>query len=400
VSYTAPAWLPDWITIASDGRVSWYDGLARGQGKRCQSRKGTTDEAERYARHLMTQAEKASSLSVALGTTWTDLAHAWVAAHDGKITEGTLRRRMSALNVWVIPHVGDVELVDTSLATLLTVADAAALTLGMSGFDSTVQTMTHVGAWGMERNWLPDGAFGTDEQRQRAMRAVRRLVSKNAAAKALSDGDTDRGVTFEMVPTWADVCALADAVTDRVGGRARSRAVGERYGRAVRVSAGTGLRLCELLGLHTSQVNLDAGLIDVRHQLNRYKAWDGTGPMPTAPPKFGRRRTVGAWASIRDDLAAAVDEAVDGVLFPPYDGQAWWADAWGRLLLATRDDVEWLWAPHWLRHHYGSYSLTPREHGGLGLPAATVQHYLGHKKLTTTLDTYTQPVAAPTGWLL
>jgi hypothetical protein len=395
-----PDWLPDWISITGD-RISWWDGGAVGVGKRCQTRRTKPAAAEELARSLMATAARTAGLSSTVSTTWTDLCHAWVHAHDGKIAEGTLRRRISAINVWVIPHAGHVAVGDTTLATLLTVADAAAdKGLGMSAFDSTVQSMMVVASWGWERNWLPADAFGAEETRRRALRTVRQKIKSDATAKAQSDGDSDRGITVTMVPTWDDVCLLADAMTDRVAGLTKSMATGQRYGRAVRVAAGTGLRLCELLGLHTDQVDLTTGLIEVRHQLDRYKPWDGMGPMPTVGPKYGRRRTVGAWAKISEDLEAAVASATDdGVLFGPFDGQAWWADAWGRHLHTARTGIGWAWAPHWLRHHYGSVSLAPRERGGLGLAGATVQSYLGHKNLTTTLDTYGHEIEAPKGWI-
>jgi integrase len=399
MTYTAPGWLPAWISITPTGRMSWYEGAARGSGKRRQARKKSTAEAERYARQLMTAAERTSGLAVDLGATWTDLCQRWFEAHDGTIPEGTLRRRQSAINAWILPHVGEVSLAETDLSTLLKVADEAVKTLGRSGFDGVIQTMTSVGAWGRERRFLPAGAFGTDDERRLALRSVRRRLRADPSLKAASDGDDDRALTIEVVPTWDDVCALADAVADRVGGRAKSRRVGERYGRAVRISAASGLRLCELLGLHAAQVDATSGVISVIHQLDRYQRWDGVGPMPTVPPKYGRKRPVAVWDKAKDDISRALDDAQGGVLFPPFDAQAWWADAWGRLLSASRGDIAWRWDPHWLRHHYGSYSITPREHGGLGLPPATVQAYLGHKNLTTTLETYVQPVTQPTGWL-
>jgi integrase len=398
-TYEAPSWLPDWISIAADGRVSWYEGMARGAGKRRQERKRTVELAEKYARQLMSTAKRTAGLNVDLGATWTELCQSWFDAHDGVIPEGTLRRRQSAINAWLLPHIGQVPLAETRLATLLTVADVAVKSLGRSGFDSTIQSMTSIAAWGWERQWLPAGALGTDDERRLALRSVRRRLKADATVKAASDGDEDRGVTIDVVPTWEEVCALAEAVTDRVGGRAKSRATGEQYGRAVRIAAGSGLRLCELLGLTVEQISLGTGIIAVNHQLDRYTAWDGTGPMPTVDPKYGRKRQVGVWEKVKADVEASVDAASAGVLFPPFGAQAWWADAWGRLLAAAREDASWQWPPHWLRHHYGSYSLTPREHGGLGLPGATVQTYLGHKNLKTTLETYIQPVTAPAGWL-
>jgi integrase len=208
---------------------------------------------------------------------------------------------------------------------------------------------------------------------------------------------------MEMVPTWTQVCDFADAVADRAGGLYRSRRTGERLGAGIRVSAGSGLRLCELLGLVPFEVNLDRGLITVRHQLDRYRAWRPGEPMPTSLPKHhnpkrGFRSAV-LWELVRDDVGRLLHDSGEGPLLPPPPNVTWWADGWGRLLKASADDIGWRWPPHYLRHHYGSYCLAPVESGGRGMTAVEVQHSLGHTKLSTTLDTYVQQTAEPGGWV-
>ena len=43
---------------------------------------------------------------------------------------------------------------------------------------------------------------------------------------------------------------------------------------------------------------------------------------------------------------------------------------------------------HAARHFYASWCINPREAGGLGLDAKTVQQRLGHTGIAITLDTY------------
>jgi hypothetical protein len=114
---------------------------------------------------------------------------------------------------------------------------------------------------------------------------------------------------------------------------------------------------------------LTTGLLEVKVQLDRYVAWNGNGPMPTRPPKYDRVRTAVAWAKVRTDLEAA------------------------------RTDIAWRWPAHYLRHHYGTYSLAPKSVGGFGFAPAEVQASMGHTHLTTTLDTYIQITRPPTGWV-
>ena len=399
-TYRRPDWLPEWVNINADGRLSWYDGGIKGAGTRRQKRCRTTEAAETEARRIVALAARSVGLSVSVGTTWADLCQAWTDAHDGRMPEGTFRRRLSVINAHIVPRIGTVPVAETSLASLMTVADGAVdAGVGRSTFDGVVQTMCVVADWGRERQYLPADPLGAYGDRRSALRRARRRLAADATRQVQQDGN-EEGITLDRVPTWDDVTALADAVTDRIGGRARSRAIGERYGRAVRIAAGTGLRLCELLALNVDRVDLNAGVVIVDRQLDRYTAWNGTGKMPTTPPKYGRKRKALVWAKVRADLEAAIAEAGDdGVLFPPYDAQAWWADGWGRLLEAAREDASWTWPGHWLRHHYGSFSLAPRDAGGYGLPPAEVQASLGHRNLTTTLSTYIQPTRDVTGWV-
>jgi integrase len=122
--------------------------------------------------------------------------------------------------------------------------------------------------------------------------------------------------------------------------------------------------------------------------------------MPTAPPKHRRNHVAVAWAKVEDDLKAAVAfvGGGDAPLFAPYRGQVWFADAWGTVLRTTREEIGWPWPPHYLRHHYGSYSVSPREAGGLGMPEVEVQHSMGHADLSTTMNTYVQPTRKVQGW--
>lgn len=399
MKYLKPDWVPDWVGITADGRVSWYDGGAKGVGTRRQKRCGDTEKAEVAVRALMKNAERTAGLQVGPGVTWADICQAWTDAHDGLIVEGTMRRRLTAINAWIVPNAGTVTVGDTSLSTLLLVGDAlVSARTGRSNFDSTTQAMSVIADWARERDWLPADPFGSDGDRKRALRRLRRKLA-DPSKRASTDDDGDQGIEFHQVPTWKEVVSFADAVADRVGGITKSREIGILYGRAIRVAAGTGLRQCELLALTAERVDMTTGLITVDRQLDRYTKWEG-GEMPTAAPKYDKRRQVLAWDKVRADLKALIEAAGDdGILIPPFAQQAWWADAWGRTLHASREAIGWGWPPHWLRHHYGSFSVAPREVGGFGLSHAEVQHSLGHKSLTTTLETYIQPTRSASGWV-
>ena len=357
---------PDWVSIQDDHRVVYWDGHAKGAGKRRFSRFKNATDAEAFAAKLIKDANRTAGMAVRHGTNWKDLCQHWVQHHDGLIPEGTMRRRVSCMNKWIIPAVGDVPLIDTTLATLVTVGDMLVSNRSSrSNFNSTMQTMSVVADWADARRALPESPFGADNRRKREVKRLLAMVQDGP--KMVAEEGNERDIQIDMVPTWDDVVRLSEKLADRVGGISKSREVGDRYGRAVRIAAGTGLRLCELLALSVEQIDLANGILTINRQLDRYTPWDGTERMPTTPPKSGLSRKVVVWAKVRDDLVAAVAEADEnGIHFPPYLQQNWWPYAWGRLMENARGDAEFPWHGHWLRHHYGSYSLAPRDVGGLG----------------------------------
>jgi len=221
----------DWIRIGSDNRVVYWDGFAKGLGSHRFSRFKSREDADDFCDQLMIEAQRTVGMKVRRGTTWKDLCQHWTDAHDGRIPEGTMRRRLSAINAWIIPAVGAVEAKDTQLSTLIEVADRLVdADTGSSNFDSVIQTMQVIGTWAAARDGLPRSFFGTDEERRRALKPLRTIV-KNSSRKVKEEG-TEEGITIAVVPSWEDICSLADAVGDRAGGIAKSRTVGERYGPA------------------------------------------------------------------------------------------------------------------------------------------------------------------------
>ena len=392
----------EFVRAYPDGRIAWWDGGAPGLGKRHFKRFANHADATAEAARMRAELARGAVLKVGPGATWNDLCQAWVDAHDGQSAEGTFRRRLTAINKWIVPTVGTTLVRDTRLSTLVAPLDAlVGAGCGRSSLDTVAMTMSVIAAWGRERDWLPSDPFGSDGDRRTAMRALRKKVEAVGQRRAESDGDDERGITLERVPTWDEVCAFATAVGDRSGGRARSRDMGDLYAAAVRLAAGSGVRLCELLALAVESVT-DDGMLEIDWQLDRYTVWPEGESMRRVRPKRGKRRKTALWERVRPDvelLMAAAKTRGDGLLVPRMAGVRWWADGWGRLLESAREDIAWKWPPHYLRHHFGSYSLAPRDAGGLGREGAEVQAWLGHTKLSTTLDTYVQRTKPSAGWL-
>ena len=162
----------------------------------------------------------------------------------------------------------------------------------------------------------------------------------------------------------------------------------------------TGLRASELRGLDWTDVELDRGRLHVRQRANirgtlgspksaagrrtvpltpivmnalkaRKLATGGTGlvfgtaeGMPVTMDRIIRHGWQPAQVAAGVTKVARVDDAGDPVMVAKYPGL------------------------HAARHFYASWCINPREAGGLGLDAKTVQERLGHSGIAITLDTY------------
>lgn len=399
-----PEGIPEWAGVNNDGRYYYWDGLAKGKGKRVQRRGGrNAAEAEVKLREVIADLQRGFALNIDINTTWSVLLQKWVEAHDNQISEGTMRARKSAIDSRILPAIGSVLLVQTDITTLSKVVDhcVAKGTINSNTLEGTVTTLKIVGEWAADRGYLKEEPFGTS---QRISRVLKRGKERINARGLPSDSDSMIKPLSEC-PTWGDITDLALATFEVVLKRTEDPVWSERASAAVRVSAGTGLRMCELLGLTVEDVDQTAGVIKLWRQLDRYSP--AGKRRKYAPLKHRSKmlkqqhRKVIVWAKVKSDVQFLIDHAdVDGHLFPAPEKASWLADWWGTVLAEARAASGFRWKPHWLRHHYGSYSLAPRSEGGVGMSPARLQHSLGHKSLDTTLKTYVHPTdESEVGWV-
>jgi integrase len=222
--------------------------------------------------------------------------------------------------------------------------------------------------------------------------SVRAAIAKRAREEVTVAlrlvAERTRGITLEHCPDFPDIEELANAVERHYPG----------YGyRLVWLAAGTGLRISELLALDPEQVDLTNGTVHVLAQLDRNRHWPAV-----APPKSKREREALIWTCVLPVAASLVEDASrpdapdGGRLFPRHRSDTAWADQAGKLVGAAIGEIQWAWKFRWLRHAYASYLLAPVSAGGFGQDPDDVRKWLGHAKLSTTLDTYVQ---APRGGL-
>ena len=167
---------------------------------------------------------------------------------------------------------------------------------------------------------------------------------------------------------------------------------GTRYGALIRTAASTGLRLGELLGLRWSDVDLDAGVLQVR-QTSQWITGEGVS---FKPPKTHRsRRPVSLSDAVVEALRShrLVQLSERLLLGPAYDDQD--------LVFATRtgtpinpSNVSRAWRStlekaglthrrfHDLRHTHATFLMAQ------GVHPKVVSERLGHAGVSITLDTY------------
>lgn len=407
---------PDWAMLATDGkRVAYYPSGVRGVGKRRFAGVARyPGGADAFVRDLVRQHQSNLELGVPAGADWYWLCEQWVAANTGILKEGTIRARVSAINNWIAVDetdprlagrgIGRVLLGDTDVSTLTTVLNAmvagpAHERRSASTIGGVRDAMMVIAEWARSerRTYLRPDPFGTRSDQKRALKDIFAKAKKTGQKRDSGDPDKDRHIAFAHVPTWEQVVELSEAWADRVGGLARSRKIGDLYGASLRVTAGSGLRTCEALGLTVPQIDLDTLAIFISHQLDRYKKWQPGQEMPTRLPKYDKTRHTAVWEKVEDDLnllVKAAHDRGDDVLLRPIEGVTWQADWYERHLLVLRESIGWKWSNHYLRHHYGSYTLAPLDKGGRGRLPVEVQEWMGHASLMTTLDTYVHKLSA------
>jgi integrase len=288
--------------------------------------------------------------------------------------------------------------VQTDITTLGRVVDhVVASGSKTDNFKSVFQSLMVVTSWARTKKWVAAECFGGPVE----VKMLFKNGCMRTSTQSTTNEDDETSISMADVPTWEDVVRLSNEVGDITGGRASSQLIGQKYAAAVRVAAGTGLRLCELLAVTAGRVSLKAGFITVDRQLDRYKVWVPGTPMPTAPTKNRSTRKARIWSSVQADLEFLMDGLEpDDPLVGPYNGISWWADAWGNLLTEAGERCNWTWSGHYLRHHYGSFSTAPVEQGGKGMSYAAVMKSMGHKTLKTTIETYIHDVSRDDeGWI-
>lgn len=362
----------DPVRVYDDGRIAYWTGGAAGVGDRRFERLPDLAAAERRAVELRAAVVKENRPRP--DRTLDELAQFMLnemrAAGD---PEGTVRQYKSNWNTWVPAEVGEVLCRDAAIehvSAILSGLSAEKSSLGTT--NAVIRTLNAVIRTGQLNGWLTSDDLGTLALRREAYKVARRRAA-----------DTKRGnevITREMCPTVEEVDAFAAAMAVVYPG------FGDRL---VYAAFSSGLRLCEVLALTVTDVNLEHGRVHVDKQLDRYRNWPDT-----APPKHGRERHAVFWSSYQwvwDGLVADAERAGRRHLFPLHRSTTKFADRVGVFCREARKASGTTWGFHWLRHAFATWSLASPDDGGYGLDLPSVSKWLGHGRTSVTQDLYVGP---------
>lgn len=376
----------DPVRVYADHRVAYWTGGQPGVGERKFVRLGDRLSAQEYAVELRRSfADGTPRLS---GGTLDDLASDLIRyLEDTNAPTGTVRQYASDWNCWIPASVGGKHVRDATTADWAAIFDNLAVNGTPSVIKNVTRTLNAVIRHGAERGWF--GSLSpfrmSHEQRTAMVRKARQAAGRRLDLEVQAAGG---GIRLDMCPELDDVQELADAFEEVYPG----------YGaRMVLLSFGSGLRFMEVLALRADSINLDRGAVAVDWQLDRYRHFPAL-----ARPKHNSRREALLWTSVDDVARSLIEDAENrehdaGWLFPRHRSTVGWAEQASKLFGEARDSIGWAWPSHnWLRHAYASWSLAPQSVGGHHFDQTDVQHSLGHKRLSTTLNTYVQPTV--NGW--
>lgn len=386
----------DPVHVVSAGRITYWTGGEVSVGERKFLRCGSAAAAEATAEQMRADFARLRAAGPLPASTLHQLMAAMVAhLREVGAPKGSLNAYRSNWNCWVPEEIRLVRCCDLTLAHWTAIFDNLNYHGAGPGVVRAVQrTLNKLIGWGINRGYLDSPTPFGDPRRRTAIakdaigNATRRQAEQplevSAAAGAAEDGHElpDRDIELKHCPDWSDVEKYALAFEALYPG----------YGyRLVIVAYATGMRLCELLALRVENVRRgpDRTEIDVDWQLDRYNHWPAV-----KLPKNDRTRPTIIWEAFWPDLesliadALARDGAAHGWLFPPLGDSVAWADMAGHLGTAAKEASGWKWKFHWLRHAFASVSMAPASAGGYDLDEAAVSEWLGHAKLSTTLDMY------------
>lgn len=232
---------------------------------------------------------------------------------------------------------------------------------------------SHVEAWVKA---MQDDDKGPQTVRTRVSNA--RTVLKAAVADQHLHSDPAQGVRLPRLPGRDDRMRVPSSAEVS---KLLHHAPGW-FAPMVALGAFAGLRIGEANGLQAGDVDFMRRTIHVRRQVQRRPP----GPVEVRPPKYGSTRTVYAPDGLLQILSRHLEDVGTygeaGWIMPGRDGGPAWPRSVDYRFGQVRDAADLPLSFHDLRHFFASGLIAA------GCDVVTVQHALGHKSASVTLDVY------------
>jgi integrase len=371
----------DPVRVYADGRLWYWTGGRPGVGERIPERCGTLAAAEARAVELRARLVRTQGLgpqaASVLGQAMQDMIASMRTAGDA---EGSIRQYKSNWNRWMPAEIAwNVRCLDVDIHHWAAIFDHAN---AEGASEPTVRNIART--LGVLMEWAVDRGYFASSEPFGDPRRRRKIVKKARRRARIVKAEREERYLFAICPKVSDVEKYAAAFEEVYPGYGR---------RLVLLAFATGLRINELLALRHDAIDLETGEVQVDWQLDRYNAWPAR-----RLPKGNKTRIAFLWSFytdvaeslIEDSLALDEDDEHYGWLFPRHRSKTGWADQAGKLAGQARKACDWDWTFHWLRHAFATYSMASKKTGGFKLDPVSVQHWLGHARLSTTQDMYVE----------
>jgi hypothetical protein len=415
---------------------------------------GTKEDAERVAEALRQELYKLRAASSTPATKPDQLLSAVLEDYvkeqkkDEHTPTGTVRKRISTVRLYVMDSEAAAMPVrhlpgrqaELIVRTMRRAKKADGSPKGENTIDGAERALAHCGRWLAKEGYSVSNPFAEPLGDKSKRQEDRRVMNRQRAVARVTrerpedeDGDADRGIGLEDVPSPETCLALRDAISRREtlgppdrrssgpgskgGAKPLSLEAAQPVADSVLLRSASGLRTCEALVVHTSRIRFDEGIIVVDRQLDRYKLWVPGEEPPMVPPKHNKERDAQVWSMFLEPLeewAWRAERDTGGWLVAPSRAQRNWAVAYedavdrgiGQLQFEHEHGIEvdgsvppvWTWKPHYLRHTYGSYSLASQEQGGMGWSLTLVAESMAHGSERTTADIYRHVTTPERAW--
>lgn len=356
---------PKWMT-GKRWRVDWYEESHTGRSLRARSFT-TKQEAESFSAELEDDIRMGRYLDPSeRERTFAEVASDWIASKQ-KVKEATVIRYQEQLDYHILPQWGAVP----------------------------IGAITHanINKWvaAMVAGTAPTNFARKKSQTKLSPASIRHVVRvgfgsviRYAIRSRIISANPLEGVELpaDNITEIPEMQVLNHQYIDELAAQAKDETKRASDETLMRLLAYSGPRINEALALQVGDVALGSKRIKVRRTWTR----SAGNTWKLGPPKTWQKREIPIPDFLVEDIRSLMEDQKDsawlfrGMSGKPLEYSTWYAQVWSRAASAV--GLPKGFSPHDLRHTAASLAIAA------GADVVVVQHMLGHKDATETLNTY------------